>query len=97
MFDGSHEAPDVLLDALLSFKLLKINGVIAFDEYLWQENLDNIPDVLRSPKIAIDAFANIYCQKLRIFSALIPNSYSNCSKSKSIDGFSDLHKLDADN
>ncbi len=67
--DGSHEAPDVLLDALLSFKLLKINGVIAFDDYLWQENLDNTPDVLRSPKIAIDAFTNIYCQKLRIFSA----------------------------
>ena len=67
--DGSHEAPDVLLDALLSFKLLKINGVIAFDDYLWQENPDSTPDVLHSPKIAIDAFTNIYCQKLRIFSA----------------------------
>jgi predicted O-methyltransferase YrrM len=37
--DGSHQAPDVLSDAVLSFTLLKRNGVIAFDDYLWQESL----------------------------------------------------------
>ena len=36
--DGSHQAPDVLLDALLGFKLLRTNGVIAFDDYVWRES-----------------------------------------------------------
>lgn len=64
--DGSHQAPDVLCDALLSFKLLKKNGVLAFDDYLWHEpNLQEI-DPIRCPKIAIDAFTNIYCKKIQI-------------------------------
>ena len=33
--DGSHEAPDVLFDAILAHKLVKNNGIIAFDDYLW--------------------------------------------------------------
>ena len=33
--DGSHEAPDVLFDAVLSFQLLRKGGIIAFDDYLW--------------------------------------------------------------
>lgn len=57
--DGSHQAPDVLCDALLGFRLLKINGVIAFDDYLWQEHLPYGTDPLRCPKPAIDAFTNI--------------------------------------
>jgi predicted O-methyltransferase YrrM len=32
--DGSHQAPDVISDAILSFHLLKSGGVIAFDDYL---------------------------------------------------------------
>jgi len=31
--DGSHQATDVLLDACLSYKLLKPNGIILFDDY----------------------------------------------------------------
>ena len=67
--DGSHQAPDVLCDALLSFRLLKTNGVIAFDDYLWQEPLPYGTDPIRCPKPAIDAFTNIYCRKIRVLSA----------------------------
>lgn len=68
--DGSHQAPDVLCDALLSFRLLKSGtGVIAFDDYLWQEELPNGTDPLRCPKPAIDAFTNIYCRKIKIIRA----------------------------
>ena len=70
--DGSHQAPDVLLDALLSFKLLKINGFIGFDDYLWQEKLPGGNDPIRCPKTAIDAFTNIYCRKLRILNLHLP-------------------------
>ena len=66
--DGSHQAPDVLCDAILAFRLLKNGGVIGFDDYVWQEQLPYGTDPIRCPKIAIDAFTNIYCRKLRIFS-----------------------------
>lgn len=73
--DGSHEAPDVLCDALLSFRLLKNNGVIAFDDYLWQEQLPYGTDPIRCPKPAIDAFTNIYCRKIRVMSAPLYQLY----------------------
>ena len=73
--DGSHQAPDVLCDALLSFRLLKNNGVIAFDDYLWQEQLHYGTDPIRCPKPAIDAFTNIYCRKIRIMSAPLYQLY----------------------
>ena len=73
--DGSHRATDVLCDALLSFRLLKNNGVIVFDDYLWQEQLPYGIDPLRCPKIAIDAFTNIYCRKIKILSAPLKQLY----------------------
>lgn len=62
--DGSHQATDVLCDAILSFRLLKNNGVIVFDDYLWQEPTSYGIDPTRCPKPAIDAFTNIYCRKI---------------------------------
>jgi predicted O-methyltransferase YrrM len=73
--DGSHQAPDVLCDAILSFRLLKVGGVMAFDDYLWSEDLAHGKDPIRSPKIAIDSFTNIYCRKLRIISAPLYQLY----------------------
>jgi predicted O-methyltransferase YrrM len=73
--DGSHQAPDVLCDALLSFRLLKIGGLIAFDDYLWAEALPYGTDPIRCPKTAIDAFTNIYCRKVKIISALLYQLY----------------------
>ena len=73
--DGSHQAPDVLSDAVLSFRLLKNNGVMAFDDYLWQEKLPYGTDPIRCPKIAIDAFTNIYCRKIRLISAPLYQLY----------------------
>jgi predicted O-methyltransferase YrrM len=58
--DGSHQAPDVLIDALLGFKLLKIGGVMGFDDYLWGD----FKDILLRPKPAIDSFVNIFLQKI---------------------------------
>jgi len=53
--DGSHVASDVLEDAVLSFPLLKLNGLIIFDDYM----LDGDHDLSVS-KTAIDAFLDIY-------------------------------------
>lgn len=62
--DASHQAPDVLCDAVMAFQLLRVGGIIGFDDYLWFENSGKDRNVLRSPKIAIDAFTNIYAGKL---------------------------------
>ena len=63
--DGSHMASDVLSDAILSFELFKINGIIGFDDYLWK--LPNSNNLLTNPKIAIDSFTNIFSLRSTIF------------------------------
>lgn len=73
--DGSHQAPDVLADAVLAFRLLRVGGVMAFDDYLWAENLPYGKDPIRSPKLAIDAFTNIYTRKLTVLSAPLYQLY----------------------
>ena len=55
--DGSHVAKDVLMDAVLSWDLLKVGGIIIFDDYRWHEH-----DMGRwaRPQIAIDAFLHVF-------------------------------------
>jgi len=50
--DGSHAAGDVLEDAVLSHRLLKKNGMLIFDDYLW--GFDG--PAHDRPKPAIDTF-----------------------------------------
>jgi len=60
--DGSHRAPDVLTDACMAWPLLKIEGFMVFDDYAW----GNPRDALHRPKIAIDAFTNIFGETAEI-------------------------------
>jgi predicted O-methyltransferase YrrM len=60
--DGSHKAKDVLTDACMAWHLLKPEGVLVFDDYLWGDPRD----ALHRPKIAIDAFTNIFGEELSI-------------------------------
>lgn len=65
--DGSHQAPDVLIDAVMSFQVLKVGGIMIFDDYLWSMDRPGTQDVLKMPKPAIDAFMNIFQRKMNIF------------------------------
>jgi len=60
--DGSHTAPDVLTDACMAWPLLKKDGLMVFDDYMW----GNPRDALHRPKIAIDAFTNIFAEQCDI-------------------------------
>ena len=60
--DGSHMASDVLSDACLTFGLMKLGGIMVFDDYLW----DLREDVLNRPKMAIDAFTSMFNRKIRL-------------------------------
>ena len=64
--DGSHEATDVLTDAVMSFHLLRVGGLIIFDDYLWSMNPVGQQDAFGMPKPAIDAFINIFQRKLYV-------------------------------
>jgi predicted O-methyltransferase YrrM len=50
--DGSHEAADVLADAVLAWPLVKAGGLVGFDDYEWRA----FPEAHRRPGPAIDAF-----------------------------------------
>jgi predicted O-methyltransferase YrrM len=60
--DGSHIAKDVLTDACMAWQLLKPKGLMVFDDYMW----GNPRDALHRPKIAIDAFTNIFAEEAEI-------------------------------
>ncbi|CAB4189745.1 Methyltransferase domain containing protein [uncultured Caudovirales phage] len=60
--DGSHLAKDVLTDACMAWPCLKEGGVMVFDDYLWGDPRD----VLHRPKLAVDAFLNIFAEELGI-------------------------------
>lgn len=60
--DGSHRAKDVLTDACLAWPLLKKGGILVFDDYMWGEPRD----LLHRPKLAIDAFVNIFSEEIEM-------------------------------
>lgn len=64
--DGSHQAPDVLRDAVLAFDLLKVGGILVFDDYTWSMEPMGSQDLVNSPKLAIDSFVNCYIRKFYI-------------------------------
>ncbi len=66
--DGSHTAPDTLTDAVLALQLLKVGGILIFDDYLWSE--DGRMNPLLSPKMGIDAFTNVYSQQIGVLRGL---------------------------
>jgi len=68
--DGSHRAADVLADAVLAFQLLRVGGIMIFDDYLWHTEPEGEQDPLGMPKPAIDAFINMFQRKLRVIAGL---------------------------
>lgn len=60
--DGSHQAPDVLTDAVLSWHLLSPGGIMIFDDYEWQGH----ELATHRPKMAINAFLSVFTERLTI-------------------------------
>jgi predicted O-methyltransferase YrrM len=61
--DGSHLAKDVLTDACMAWPLLKKDGIMAFDDYLWKPPGFKLLD---RPKFAVDSFVNMFEDELHI-------------------------------
>ena len=54
--DGSHQASDVLEDAVLAFPLLRKGGIMIFDDYIWGKGMN----YYNVPSSGINAFLSIY-------------------------------------
>jgi predicted O-methyltransferase YrrM len=61
--DGSHLAKDVLTDACMAWPLLKKNGFMVFDDYMWKPPGFKLLD---RPKLAVDSFVNMFEDDLAI-------------------------------
>jgi Methyltransferase domain len=61
--DGCHWTVETLEDAVHAFRLIKAGGVMAFDDYLWDDPERNQEG---RPKEAVDAFLTIYSDKIEI-------------------------------
>jgi len=60
--DGSHHSDDVVVDAIKSFEMLKVNGLLIFDDYFWKyysRTIDN-------PSGAINAFIRLKRYQLEV-------------------------------
>jgi len=63
---------------VLGFKLLKVGGVMVFDDYTWRN--DKTEDITHIPKPAIDAFTSLYWNKLLPLRAVISQIYIKKTK-----------------
>jgi len=61
--DGDHLPESVTLDADLSWDLLKVGGIMAFDDYEW----DHPDGTDKNPKPAIDAWLEKHKNDIEIF------------------------------
>jgi len=61
--DGSHARDDVLLDSVLSWRMLNLNGICIWDDYSW--GMTDTPSAQR-PQHAIDAFLDMCSDELVI-------------------------------
>jgi predicted O-methyltransferase YrrM len=62
--DGSHTAADVLIDACMSWPLLKKGGIMVFDDYHWNPN--NEYNEYQTPKRGVDAFSHCFADQFKV-------------------------------
>jgi predicted O-methyltransferase YrrM len=60
--DASHDSRDVMMDAMLVWRVLQKGGILIFDDYLWNK----MPNDYECPKLAIDSFVKMYRNNIKI-------------------------------
>ena len=63
--DGNHTAPFVITDAVFSWYMLKTDGLLIFDDYLWGKS-KNLVGTTLAPKLAIDSFVDCFSDYLEV-------------------------------
>lgn len=62
LVDASHEAADVMMDGMMAFPLLKVGGVMIFDDYKWEK----LVQTYYRPTVAIDGFIDVMRPYVRV-------------------------------
>ena len=62
--DADHTSYGVLKDAVNSYEVLKVDGILGFDDYEWNNARDS--SEIYKPKLAIDSFETIYANKVKL-------------------------------
>lgn len=62
--DGSHKSPQVLEDSILAWRLLKVGGILIWDDY----GLKRYPNPLDNPAPAIEIFLQIFEGQYKLIS-----------------------------
>ncbi len=60
--DGDHTAMAAMRDAVMAFEILKVGGVLAWDDYEWTV----MPRPVDCPKLGIDGFLAAYADRIEI-------------------------------
>lgn len=63
--DGDHTARATLRDAVLSFDLLEVGGIMIFDDLSWAV----FPNELDRPKLGIECFLKAYARQITVIQA----------------------------
>lgn len=70
--DAAHDAMNVLRDSVLAFDLLKVGGIIMWDDYNWKV----MPDEMDCPKLGVDSFIACFGKRVEI----IGMGYQVCAR-----------------
>jgi len=79
--DASHDSRDVIMDSILSWRLLKVGGILIWDDYIWTK----MPNLNERPKMAIDSFLEMFDKNYEILSKT-----TQLIIKKTIDYFNDI-------
>jgi hypothetical protein len=58
--DGSHTSKDTLIDAVLTWDLMKPGGIIIIDDYLWENGKAELNNDAFTPQLGINTFLNVF-------------------------------------
>jgi len=62
--DASHKADDTFIDAYYAHKMLKVGGLVIFDDFEWKDS--NRPHVVDSPELGIRQFFTMYDESYQL-------------------------------
>lgn len=62
--DASHKSDDTFVDAYYCHRMLKVGGILIFDDFAWKD--PNAPHEVDSPEFGVRVFCQLYSNQYRV-------------------------------